>query len=70
MDAGHAEDCRSVTEQGVRHVMRVFLRHFTDQETTAPAKASPQATAATDHTLTMQRLVTVACEEEALDRAG
>jgi hypothetical protein len=66
-----AEDCRSVTEEGVSHVMRVFLRHFTEQETAAPAQAAAPATAETDsHTLAMQRLVKVVCEEEALDRAG
>ena len=32
-DHDFTEDCRSVTEEGVSHVMRVFLRHFTEQET-------------------------------------
>ncbi len=66
-----AEDCRSVTEEGVSHVMRVFLRHFTEQEVADPPLFFSQKTTETDsHTLTMQRLVQVVCEEEALDRAG
>jgi hypothetical protein len=64
-----AEDCRSVTEEGVSHVMRVFLRHFTEQEAAAPALISSPAPPADSHTLAMQRLVQVVCEEEALDRA-
>ena len=62
-----AEDCRSVTEAGVAHVMRCFMRHFTEAD---PAETALPAVPAAedDHTQSMQRLVRVACEEEALDR--
>jgi hypothetical protein len=60
-----ASDLRSVTEDGVRHVMSVFLRHYAGIElrTEAPRKAAQ----AVDPTLAeMERLVEVQCEEEAL----
>lgn len=59
-----AEDGRSVTEAGVAHVMRCFMRHFTEAgvASNAPAAATEDA-----HTRAMERLVRVACEEEALD---
>ena len=58
-----AEDCRSVTEAGVAHVMRCFMRHFTEA---GPAEAA-LAPIEDAQTRTMERLVRVACEEEALD---
>ena len=58
-----AEDCRTVTEEGVAHVMRCFMRGFTEA---GPAEAAPPPTEDA-HTRSMQRLVRVACEEEALD---
>ena len=60
-----ASDLRSVTEDGVRHVMSVFLRHYAGIElrTAAPTKTVRAA----DPTLAeMERLVEVQCEEEAL----
>ena len=62
-----AEDCRSVTEQGVEHVMRTFLRHYAE----APAVTSPSTPVSLDpHTARMKHLVEVACDEEALDRSA
>jgi hypothetical protein len=61
-----AEDLRSVTEQGVSHVMRVFFRHLAGQELdglqTVEDPALDVAIAE------MARLVQVNCDEEALDR--
>jgi hypothetical protein len=62
-----AADCRSVTEDGVAHVMRVFLRHFTEG---APAQPAPMPVEVDTHTATMKQLVQVVCDEEALDRVG
>lgn len=63
-----AEDARSVTEAGVSHVMRCFMRHFTDAGAAEEAAPPPPEDA---HTRYMERLVRVACDEEALDsRAG
>lgn len=64
-----ASDLRSVTEDGVQHVMSVFLRHYAGIElrTAAPAKTERAA----DQTLEeMERLVEVQCEEEALGSNG
>lgn len=60
-----AEDCRSVTEAGVAHVMRCFMRHFAEADAAVLAPSPPAEDA---HTQAMERLVRVACEEEALDR--
>ncbi len=58
-----AEDLRSVTEAGVSHVMRVFLRQFTSGESVAAT-----AVAASDrHVREMAELVAVNCDEEILD---
>jgi hypothetical protein len=65
-----APDLRSVTEEGVAHVMRLFLKHYAGVENAATARA-PSAVSDTDqdaHTVDMAKLVEVACEEEALDR--
>ncbi len=58
-----SDDLRSVTEEGVEHVMRTFLRHYADG-----AAVAPQSSAAVDpHTERMKQLVKVVCDEEALD---
>lgn len=60
-----ADDLRSVTEAGVSHVMRVFLRNYTD---TAAASAAPEsAKAASSYEREMTQAVKVACEETLLD---
>ena len=66
-----AEDLRSVTEEGVAHVMRVFLRHFTEGATAALPFAAPLPAASLDaHVEAMKALVKVNCDEEALDRSS
>ena len=59
-------DCRSVTEEGVNHVMRIFFRHFTAGEVQVPAApANPELK--DSHIAQMERVVEVICEEEMLD---
>jgi hypothetical protein len=65
-----AADCRSVTEEGVDHVMRVFMRHFTDDDTAEAPRPAPVAAEADAHTAALQNLVRVVCDEEALDRGA
>lgn len=62
-----AQDLRSVTEEGVAHVMRVFLRHFAGIE--SGAVAAPVAASDT-HTEDMEELVRVHCDEEVLAAAA
>jgi hypothetical protein len=60
-----ADDLREVTEEGVEHVMRVFLRHAAGIETVPLAQPS----AATDDGFTrdMSRWVETMCDETMLD---
>lgn len=60
-----ASDLRSVREEGVAQVMRLFFRHFTGTE---PVFSEAEEPAARDlATEEMARVVRVVCEEEALD---
>jgi hypothetical protein len=71
----YAEDLRNVLENGVSHVMELFMKHATG-ETTGVAQAeraarpSPAAavTPANDHQELAARLVEVECDEASLDR--
>jgi hypothetical protein len=66
-----ADDLRSVTEAGVRHVMRVFLQHFAGLAALPPtAAALALAPAADAHAGAMQELVKANCDEEVLLRAA
>lgn len=60
-----APDLRSVTEHGVAHVMRVFMRHFAGVD--APATSVGKAPRTDAHSEIMERLVALNCEEEALN---
>lgn len=61
-----APDLRSVTEAGVAHVMRLFLKHYLGLEGAAPA---PLARRADDDGLReAQAVVQALCDEEALGR--
>lgn len=64
-----ADDLRSVTEAGVSHVMRVFLRHFAGQAAGVPQAAAP-APASDGHASAMQRLAETNCDEATLLDAG
>jgi hypothetical protein len=63
-----ASDLRSVTEDGVAHVMGLFLKHYAGVQVGvgAPQQAVPQAEQDV-HFAEMANLVEVACDEEALD---
>jgi hypothetical protein len=58
-----ADNVRDVTEDGVDHVMRLFLAHATDGGAAPPAETA----APDDHFARLGRAVAVLCEEEALD---
>lgn len=63
----YADDLRNVLEDGVSHVMRLFMQHATDTATSNTADA-PTAPARDDHLARAQNLVEVECDEVALDR--
>ena len=63
-----AEDCRSVIERGVYHVMRLFLEHYTEGDLDVRLKAKPAPDLQhKEHQREMERLVSINCAEEALD---
>lgn len=65
-----ARDLRSVTEQGVEHVMRLFLRHATRGQVLEVAGDCSRARAdnVSDFLAKAECLVEVECDEIALDR--
>lgn len=66
--AYYAPDLRNVVEDGVAHVMRLFLAHATGQSE-GPAPAAENGEQADDeHLDAARRLVEVECDEVALDR--
>ncbi len=63
-----ADDLRSVTEAGVAHVMRLFMKHYAER--TMPVDDLPFQTgqeSAVAHEESMKQVVAVMCDEEALD---
>jgi hypothetical protein len=61
-----ADDLREVTEEGVEHVMRVFLRHAAGVESPAPLAEAPRG--GTDaFTTRMAEWVETMCDEAMLD---
>lgn len=64
-----AEDLRGVLENGVGHVMRLFLRYATGQQEAAPVTAAASEPTEKDEFMSQaQALVEVECDESALDR--
>ena len=63
-----AEDLRSVTEAGVAHVMRLFMRHYADEAQSSPVRGPGELDrqAVEAHTSFMEKAATVICDEEAL----
>lgn len=61
-----AEDLREVTEEGVEHVMRVFLRHAAGIESAQPIADAPNASA-DDFTMRVADWVETMCDEAMLD---
>lgn len=61
-----ASDLRSVTENGVDHVMRAFIRSYTDQKADAEmVNVSTQRE--DDHVEKMEAIIQTNCDEQALD---
>ena len=67
--AYYAADLRNVLEDGVSHVMRLFMRHATGDEVIGETKKGRPATLSTeDHLARAENLVEVECDEIALDK--
>lgn len=64
----YAPDLRNVVEDGVAHVMRLFLQHATDGRPQAQAKRVRSEKRPNDHLETARRMIEVECDEVALDR--
>jgi hypothetical protein len=68
-----AEDCRSVTEEGVAHVMRIFMRHYVRNSGALKSLKelvgafAPRPSPQVSEVEQMAHVVRVMCEEEALD---
>jgi hypothetical protein len=65
--AYYAGDLRNVVEDGVSHVMRLFMAHVAGDASKAPA-AKPTSANDDDHLAIASRMVEVECDEVALDR--
>ena len=63
----YSDDLRNVTEDGVAHVMRLFLQHATGTEPVLRIEQAP-ITPADDFVARAQALVEVECDEVALDQ--
>lgn len=63
-----AEDLRSVTEEGVSHVMRLFLHHATDTKSSATGGATDTTAPHEEEFISkMARVVDTTCEEELIE---
>lgn len=68
--AYYASDLRNVMENGVDHVMRLFLRHVGGATIARTEKPPPKDSAADKFMESVERWVQVECDEEKLDTAG
>ena len=64
--AYYAEDRREVLEAGVAHVMRLFMKHYTEA-TTASQSASAPEDSGDSYIGEMQEAMSVLCDEAAID---
>ncbi|MBW9064486.1 GSCFA domain-containing protein [Rhizobium herbae] len=64
----YAEDLRNVTEEGVSHVMRLFLKHAASLEGEIPRQVETAEPNRSAFELAAARFVEVECDEAALDR--
>lgn len=66
-----ADGLRDVTEEGVSHVMRLFVQHYVDVEETAPAAAvfpvHERDTTADEQLRKLEEIAAVLCDEVSLD---
>ena len=61
-------DCRNVTEEGVNHVMNLFLAHYGDQDSEAYIDSHKELQEQTREQISaMQNVLDVLCDEEAID---
>ncbi|WP_421863197.1 GSCFA domain-containing protein [Parvibaculum sp.] len=64
------EDCREVTMEGVRHVMDLFLKHYTEEgERILAASREPIVDEATRYVQELQRKIQMFCDEAMIDNA-
>ena len=64
------EDCREVTMEGVRHVMDLFLAHYTEEgERRLAASREPVVDEASRYIRELQRKIHVFCDEAMIDNA-
>lgn len=64
------EDCREVTMEGVRHVMGLFLKHYTEEgERLLAASREPVVDEAARYIKELQRKIQVFCDEAMIDNA-
>lgn len=66
--AYYGSDLRNVTEDGVSHVMRLFMQHATGGATPAPQRRAATRDKADAHLDQARRFIEVECDEVALDR--
>lgn len=66
--AYYAPDLRNVVEDGVAHVMRLFMAHATGSAQQPAAAPTPVRAEEDGHLAAAQRMVEVECDEVALDR--
>lgn len=66
----YADDCREVRPEGVEHVMSTFLRHYAEtgaRTVTRQAKSSTSPTSTVPEAPSVEKLLQVLCDEEAID---
>ncbi len=62
-----SDDLRSVTEEGVNHVMSLFLKNYTKSSMSQAKDSLPKSKETLDHLKEVQDLLEIVCDEEALD---
>ena len=66
--AYYAPDLRNVVEDGVSHVMRLFMAHVSGGAASHPGSRGDQQPDEDEHFTTARQLIEVECDEIALDR--
>ena len=65
----YGEDCRLITEYGVNHVMKLFLKHYGDydQQDVPQLKSQSDRLTAMAHIDSMQKIIDVICDEDSIN---
>jgi hypothetical protein len=63
-----ADDLRSVREEGVAHVMRLYMLHFAGRTIADAPAVKPAVQEPDEHSQEMERLVALNCEEDLLGK--